>query len=52
MPFIARKYNIPNANISKYLKGKEHHKYAGKHPETGEPMMWEYYDRYLQESVK
>lgn len=34
----ARHYKIPQANISKCLKGER--KSAGKHPETGEKMIW------------
>jgi len=48
----SRKYNINNTNISAYLKDKERHKYTGKHPETGEQMTWEYYDKYLQQIAK
>jgi len=48
----SRKYNISNTGISLYLKDREHHKYAGKHPETGERMTWEYYDKYLQQTTK
>lgn len=34
----ARYYNIPQANISKCLKGERHS--AGKHPKTGEKLIW------------
>lgn len=36
----ARHYNTYQANISKVLKGERHS--AGKHPETGEKLRWEY----------
>ena len=36
----SRKYNIPQGNISKALSGER--KSAGKHPETGEKMLWEF----------
>ena len=34
------KYKIAASGISRCCKGKA--KYAGKHPETGDPMVWEY----------
>lgn len=34
----ARHYNIPQANISKCLKGERHS--AGKHPDSGEKLTW------------
>lgn len=39
-----RKYNIPIANISKVCLFKR--KYAGIHPDTGEPMVWRYLNDY------
>ena len=33
-------------NVGRYLGGKS--KYAGKHPETKEPLHWMYYDEYLK----
>lgn len=35
-----RHYNIPQANISKALRGER--KSAGKHPKTGEKMFWQF----------
>jgi group I intron endonuclease len=37
----ARYFNIPHQNISKCCLGKYHS--AGKHPDTGEPMLWVYH---------
>ncbi len=34
-------------NVGRYLGGKS--KYAGKHPETKEPLHWMYYDDYIKE---
>lgn len=39
-----RKYQIPNSNISHCCKGK--YKSAGKHPVTGEKMIWMYLEDY------
>lgn len=36
-----RKYNISHSNILHCCKGKQ--KYAGKHPITGEKLVWAYY---------
>lgn len=36
----ARFFNIPQGNISRCLKGKG--KSAGKHPETGEKLLWKF----------
>lgn len=38
----ARQTGIPQANISKVLRGKR--KSAGKHPVTGEKMLWRVYE--------
>ena len=40
------KYNINNSNITACCKGKR--KYAGKHPVTGEKMVWVYYEDWLK----
>ena len=37
---IERKYNIPHSSISNCCKGKR--KSAGRHPITGEKLVWEY----------
>lgn len=37
---VERKYNIPHECISKCCRNKS--KYAGRHPLTGEKMVWEY----------
>lgn len=39
-----RKYGIANISITNCCKGYKHHKSAGKHPNTGEKMVWKYYD--------
>ena len=38
-----RYYNVPQANISKCLKGERHS--AGKHSETGEKLFWSFYEK-------
>lgn len=39
-----RKYQIPFQNISANCKGNR--SYAGINPDTGEPMVWRYFDQY------
>ena len=39
------KYNIHQGSISKCCRGKK--KSAGKHPDTGEKLVWMYYDDYI-----
>ena len=46
-----RKYNINISHISECCKSDKT-KSAGKHPETGEKMTWEYYDKYLEQIAK
>lgn len=41
------KYNIDNASISKSCKDTEYKYSAGKHPETGEALIWQYYNEWL-----
>ena len=38
----SEKYGVTDSNISLCCKGK--YKSAGKHPETGEKLVWKYYD--------
>ena len=42
-----RKYNLHDSNIIICCKDKR--KSAGKHPETGEPLKWMYYNKYIEE---
>jgi group I intron endonuclease len=45
----AEEYNIKNKSpISRCCKNKA--KSAGKHPETGEPLRWMYYENYINQS--
>ena len=37
----SRYYNVPQPNISRCLRGLR--KSAGKHPDTNEPLLWDYY---------
>lgn len=48
---ITKKYGVSNSNISACCKGR--YKTAGKHPITGEKLVWMYYKEYLklQEAV-
>jgi len=41
-----RKYNIFSTHICRCCKGKQ--KSAGIHPETGEKLVWMYYEDYLK----
>lgn len=36
------KYSLYKSAINDYLSGKKHLTYAGKHPDTGEKLTWEY----------
>ena len=36
----SRKYNVPDSNINKCCKGER--KSAGRHPITGEKLVWKY----------
>lgn len=46
-----RKYNIAGTStISKCCSGKRNS--CGKHPETGEPLRWMYYDEYIKKQNK
>ena len=40
-------YYIDNASISKSCKDTEYKYSAGKHPETGEALIWQYYNEWL-----
>lgn len=42
---ITKSYNIPQPEITQCCQGKR--KSAGKHPETGEPLKWMYYDDFI-----
>lgn len=44
-----RKYNINISHISECCKGKLN--YAGNHPETGENMVWMFYEEYLNKLI-
>lgn len=45
----AKFYNSYVSNISGCCMGKTHNKTAGKHPETGEPLRWMYYEDYIEQ---
>lgn len=47
----SKKYNTYTTCISKNCMGVRL-KSAGKHPETGEPLVWMYYEKYLESMVK
>ena len=40
------------SSIVQFLKNNGNHKYAGKHPITGEKLRWMYYDDYIKEFNK
>ena len=42
----AKKYNCNRSHISSCCNGK--YEYCGKHPITGEKLIWMYYDKYLK----
>jgi len=42
----SRKYNIQDTSIIRNCKTPQ--RFAGKHPETGEKLIWMYYDEYLK----
>ena len=42
----SKEFNVDPSSICKSCKGKV--KSAGKHPITGEPLVWMYYDEWLK----
>lgn len=43
-------YNCDSNGISKCCRGKIN--YSGKHPKTGQKLVWMYYDEYLKQQIK
>jgi hypothetical protein len=42
--------SVDTRSISRHISKNTQYKHAGKHPETGEPLKWMYYEDYIKEN--